>query len=517
MKLPGGAEGLFGVTVRRPVAILMVTVAAVVFGIFSYRLLPMELMPDIAYPSLTVRTEYTGAAPQEVEENVTRPLEEALGVVGGLVRMSSVSRADISDVTLEFTWDTAMSQAWQEVTERLDTRLPARGRRQAADPALRPVAGAGAPPRPGLGPRARTRDPAGLKRLRTFAEIELERRLEQVAGVAAVRVLGGLEEQISVDLDEDELRRTGLSIQEVVRRLSVENVNLAGGDIKEGDTQYLVRTVNEFSTLEEIADLVVLRSGRARPAPARPGTGALGLGRPQGDHAAARTRGGGTGDPEGGRRQRRCDGHRGCATPWVTTRRDCARLLPEDWTLELISDRSTFIRASVDEVRNTAILGGLLAVLVLYLFLRDFRSTAVVSVAIPVSVAAVFAPMNLTGLSLNIMSLGGLALGIGMLVDSGIVVVESIARCREEGDAPAPRRGARHLGGRHGGCRLDADHRGGLLPDGLRRGRRRPGLRRPGADRGLRSAGQPGRLGLPRPRADRPGDGRRVRQEAAGP
>jgi HAE1 family hydrophobic/amphiphilic exporter-1 len=438
-----GAEGLFGVTVRRPVAILMVTLAAVVFGFFSYRRLPVELMPDISYPSLTVRTEYNGAAPQEVEENVTRLLEEALGVVGGLVRMSSISRADLSDVTLEFTWDTSMNQAWQEVTERLDTvYLPEDAEKPLIlryDPSLEPVIRLAL-----ASTREKDQSPEGLKRLRTFAELELERRLEQVAGVAAVRVLGGLEEQISVELNEEELRRTGLSIQEVARRLSVENVNLAGGDIKEGDTQYLVRTVNEFGSVEEIADLVVARSGgrefRLRD-----------LGRVRSGWAdrevITRLRQNEAVEIE---IQKEADANIVAMASAVRealegrpgqgalpAEQGLTGLLPEGWTLELITDRSTFIRASVDEVRNTAILGGLLAVLVLYLFLRDFRSTAVVSLAIPVSVAAVFAPMNLSGLSLNIMSLGGLALGIGMLVDSGIVVVESIARCREEGDEPA--------------------------------------------------------------------------------
>jgi len=237
-------ESVFSVTLRRPVAILMVTLASVVFGIFSYRLLPIELMPDITYPSLTVRTEYSGAAPEEVEENVTRLVEEALGVVGGLVRLSSISRAGLSDVTLEFAWDTPMGEAWQEVTERLDTvYLPEDAGKPLIlryDPSLDPVVRLAL-----ASSRERDQGAEGLKRLRTFAEEELKKRLEQVEGVAAVRILGGLEEQVSVDLDEAALRSTGLSIQEVARRLEVENVNLAGGDIKEGDPQYLVRVVEQ--------------------------------------------------------------------------------------------------------------------------------------------------------------------------------------------------------------------------------------------------------------------------------
>ncbi len=427
MREPRGT-GLFQVTVRRPVAILMVTVAAVVFGVFSYRLLPVELMPDISYPSLTVRTEYPGAAPEEVEENVVRPLEEALGVVGGLVRLSSISRAGIGDVTLEFTWDTQMSQAWQEVTERLDgVFLPDEAEKPlilrydpSLDPVIRLVVASSAEEDQG---------PSGLKRIRTYAEQELKRNLEQVEGVAAIRVLGGLEEQISVDLNEDALRRTGLSIQEVVRRLSVENVNLAGGDIREGDTRYLVRTVNEFRGLPEIEDLVVAKV-QGRDVRLRD----IGVVRSGWADRKVITR---LHQAEAVELELQKEADFNIVSMAAAVKEAVGKLraeLPEGWSLEVVSDRSTFIRASVNEVISTAILGGLLAVLVLYLFLRDFRTTAVISVAIPVSVAAVFAPMNLSGLSLNIMSLGGLALGIGMLVDSGIVVVESIARCREEGD-----------------------------------------------------------------------------------
>jgi HAE1 family hydrophobic/amphiphilic exporter-1 len=442
-------QSVFSVTLRRPVAILMVTLASVVFGIFSYRLLPIELMPEITYPSVTVRTEYPGAAPEEVEENVTRLVEEALGVVGGLVRLSSISRAELSDVTLEFAWDTPMGEAWQEVTERLDTVfLPEDAGKPLIlryDPSLDPVLRLAL-----ASSREEDQTAAGLKRLRTFAEEELKKRLEQVEGVAAVRVLGGLEEQVSVDLDEEALRSTGLSIQEVARRLEVENVNLAGGDIKEGDTQYLVRTVNEFRSLDEIAELVVASVG-GRELKLRD----VGVVRSGWADREVITRFKGEEAVEV-EIQREADANMIVMAATVRRAVDGSRgdpglrgLLPEGWSLEVISDRSTFIDAAVDEVRVAAVVGGLLAVLVLYLFLRDFRPTAVISVAIPVSVAATFAPMNLSGLSLNIMSLGGLALGIGMLVDSGIVVVESITRCREEGDdnERAVVRGTSEVGG----------------------------------------------------------------------
>lgn len=442
-------DSAFSVVLRRPVAITMVTLATVVFGVFSYRLLPIELMPDITYPSLTVRTAYPGAAPEEVEENVTRLIEEALGVVSGLVRLSSVSRAELSDVTLEFTWDTPMGEAWQEANEQLDgVFLPEDADKPLIlryDPSLDPVLRLAL-----ASSREQDQGPAGLKRLRTFAEEQLKKRLEQVEGVAAVRVLGGLEEQISVDLDEHALSSTGLSIQEVVRRLGVENVNLAGGDIKEGDTQYLVRTVNEFTSLDEISDLVVANVGDREIKLRDVGTVLSGWADRE---VITRFRGAEAVELE---IQKEADANMiamaasvGAALDGIAGEPGLRALLPESWSLEVISDRSTFVAAAVDEVRSAAVVGGLLAVLVLYLFLQEFRSTAVISIAIPISVAATFAPMHLSGLSLNIMSLGGLALGIGMLVDASIVVVESIARCREEGDSNdrAVVRGTSEVGG----------------------------------------------------------------------
>ena len=241
----------------RPVAILVVFLAAVVFGGLSLTRLPLTLMPELTYPTLTVRTEYPGAAPEEVENDVSRPIEEELGVIGGLQRIHSVSRAGISDVVLEFTWDADMPEATQEVLERLDrVFLPDETERPLVlhyDPQLDPIlelslTGAG----------ERFEGEAGLRRLRRIAEFDVKRRLEPVKGVAAARVRGGLEEEIHVLLEEEQLRRSGISIQDVITRLAEENINLAGGTLKEGRTEYLVRTLNEYEDVDEIGETVVL-------------------------------------------------------------------------------------------------------------------------------------------------------------------------------------------------------------------------------------------------------------------
>ncbi|MEM1246244.1 MAG: efflux RND transporter permease subunit [Acidobacteriota bacterium] len=450
----------------RPVAVLMVFVAAVVFGFLSYSRLPVTLMPEMSYPTLTVRTEYPGAAPEEVENDVSRRIEEVLGVVAGLRRMNSISRAGVSDVVLEFSWDTEMSDAIQDTLEKLDlVLLPQEAERPLIlrfDPSLDPVMELSLS---GVGDRF-TGD-EGLRRLRRLAELQVKRSLEPIKGVAAVKVRGGLEEEIHVLLDAEALRRSRLSAQNVIDRLAQENINVAGGTLKEGRTEYMVRTVNEYVNLDQIRQTVVtttdgreirvedlgtvIRSNREREILTRTdgresvqldvfkeadanmvalakvvtdAVGELRIDEETGelvppDARAAATRGrGGRGRPGQPRSA-------GLAEDLFKA---------EGATLEVVADRSKFIEGSINEVRNTAVLGGLLAVVILYLFLRSFTTTLIVAVSIPISLLITFAPLNLLGVSLNIMSLGGLALGIGMLVDSSIVVLESIFRCREEGD-----------------------------------------------------------------------------------
>ena len=468
----------------RPVAILMVFLAAVVFGALSYQRLPITLMPELSYPTLTVRTEYPGAAPEEVENDISRPIEEALGVIGGLTRLSSVSRSGVSDVVLEFTWDTDMSEAIQDTLEKLDlVFLPQEAERPLIlrfDPSLDPVLELSL-----SGHDERFEGEEGLRALRRIAELQIKRTLEPIRGIAAVRLRGGLEEEIHVLVDEEQLRRTGLSIQTVIDRLRQENVNVAGGTLKEGRIEYMVRTLNEFENLEQMRETVVARvDGRDvhlrdlaevktahkereimtrtngeesvqldiykeadanMVALSRRIRDALG----EFDLAAYEAKIARGPEPEEEKKKKGFqfgppkdneDGPSGLTEILYAN---------EGVLLEIVADRSIFIKSSIDEVRNTAVLGGLLAVIVLFLFLRNGRSTAIIAVSIPISLLVTFAPLNLLGVTLNIMSLGGLALGIGMLVDSSIVVLESIFRCREEGDSlkTAAVRGTREVRG----------------------------------------------------------------------
>ena len=429
----------------RPVAILMVFLAAVVFGWLSFDRLPVTLMPELTYPTVTVRTEYPGAAPEEVENDISRPIEESVGVIGGLKKLSSISRAGISDVVLEFAWDTDMSDATQSILEKLDlVFLPEEAKRPLIlhyDPSLDPIMELSL-----SGEGKRYEGESGLRRLRRLAELHIKNELEPIKGVAAVRVRGGLEEEIHVLLEEEALRRTGISIQQVIDRLAQENINVAGGTLKEGRIEYLVRTLNEYENIGQIADTVVTtyegRDVRVKD------LGGVAWAHKERE-ILTRTDGGESvqieifkeGDANIVALSKRVKAALGEFDFEETGEEDAeaaglvARVFKEEGAkIQLVADRSLFIESSIREVINTAVLGGLLAVFILYLFLRNFQATAIIAVSIPISLLITFAPLNLLGVSLNIMSLGGLALGIGMLVDSSIVVLESIYRCREEGD-----------------------------------------------------------------------------------
>lgn len=466
----------FEITTRRPVAIFMVVLAIAVFGYVSYQQLPLNMMPDISYPTLTVRTDYPDTAPEEVENLISRPIEQRLGVVSNLVSITSISRPGISDVILEFGWGTDMNDAVQTVRENLDRLNLPRGVNRPLilryDPTQDPIM------------RVGIYGQENMFLLRQIAEEEIKQELEALKGVAAARVKGGLEEEIRVEISERQLSLMGLNINTINSRLQEENVNLAGGSLLDGQTEYLVRTLNEFRQIEEIADLVVgerngieirikdvgrvYRTNKEREIITRVnGVESVEIEIFKEADAnivatAQRVKDRMFGTFEqleyvkklkaGEIEDAKTNDRRAQVRQFVQMKEMTSFLaysLPSDVNMELLSDQSTFIESSVNEVKQTAVVGGILAILVLYIFLRNPSNTAIVGVAIPISIVATFAPMNIFGVSLNIMSLGGLALGIGMLVDNAIVVLESIFRCREEGDdiVTATIRGTGEVGG----------------------------------------------------------------------
>ncbi len=424
---------LVEIATERRVTIVMFTVAILLFGAVSLSRLKVNLLPDLSYPTITIRTELTGAAPLEIENLLTKPIEESVGVIKNVRKVRSVSRSGQSDVTLEFLWGTDMDIAGIDVREKLDIlELPLEAERPLLlrfDPSSEPIQrlalvdGAEAPSVASLDDSAMR-----LRLLRRFAEDNLKNDLEGVEGTAAVKVSGGFEDEIQILVDEQKLAQLGISIDTVSNRIRAENVNLSGGRLEEGSQRFLVRTINEFQSVEEIADAVIATPS-GRPVYLR--------------DIASVTR---------GFKEReaitRIDGREsvelaiykeGDANTVQVANRITQRVevlgdrLPANAELVPIYDQSTFISQAIGQVRSAALLGGLLAVLVLYAFLRDARATFIIGLAIPISVIGTFVLMYASDITLNIMSLGGIALAVGLLVDNSIVVLENIVRKKEQG------------------------------------------------------------------------------------
>ena len=454
---------------RRRVTVAMLMITLVLFGLIALGNLKVNLLPDLSYPTLTVRTEYTGAAPAEIETLVTERVEEAVGVVKGLRRLKSVSRTGQSDVVLEFAWGTDMDQASLEVRDKMEAlQLPLD-----ADPPVLLRFNPSTEPVLRLALAGPVRDgDAALTELRRYADEDLRKKLEPVSGVAAVKVAGGYEDEVQVLIDQQKLAQLNLPLSTVVQRLAQENINLSGGSLEEGSQRYLVRTVNQFASVGEIGEmLLTVRSagnGAAEAAAAEMARVAAATGSSAAMAAAAsvQSASGGSGAVAGGvpvrlkdvavvrqgHKERdaiiRLDGNEavelaiykeGDANTVSTADAVHARLeqireqVPEGIQLTVIEDQSTFIRQAIDDLKKDAVLGGALAILVIFLFLRDGWSTFVVSLSLPVSIITTFFLMDQLDLSLNVMSLGGLALATGLVVDDSIVVLESIAKARERG------------------------------------------------------------------------------------
>ena len=468
---PGGFS-LVEFATRRRVTIAMMTLTLVLFGLIALSSLKVNLLPDLSYPTLTVRTDYTGAAPSEIETLISQPAEEALGVVKGLRKLKSVSRTGQSDVVLEFAWGTDMDQASLDVRDKmeslqfpLDAKPPVLLR---FNPSTQPIMRLALSPKQSTAQARTTGDAEAIRQLmelRRFADDDLKRKLEPVDGVAAVKVGGGLEDEVQVDIDQRKLAQLGLSADTVINRLQQENVNVSGGRLEEGSQRYLVRTVNQFATVDEIANMLL--TTRTASAGNSGSDQAMRLAAASGDASvmAALSQGSGgesTGslplrlkdvaDVRQGYKEReaiiRLDGREavelaiykeGDANTVATADALEARLkqireqLPDDIDLQVIEDQSIFIRNAIGDVKLDAVIGGLLSILIIFLFLRDGWSTFVISLSLPVSIIATFFFMGQLGLSLNVMSLGGLALATGLVVDDSIVVLESIAKARERG------------------------------------------------------------------------------------
>lgn len=428
---------LTATAVRRPIGTAMIYLAVVVLGAVSLRSLAVDLLPKADFPRISITTEYEGVAPQEIETLITRPIEQAVSTLDGIDRIEAVSAEGLSRVSLRFVWGSNLDQAVNEVRAALDRvkpRLP-----EAISPPMVFKFDLSDIPVAVLGLRGGG-DPRTLKRL---AIEVLSPRIERLPGIASVSVSGGRDREIRVELDAARLSGLALRAEDVSQALARENRTVSAGDMRESGREVAIRTVGEFRNLAEIEAIVVAeREGRPirvrDVGQVRDGSretkselfldGGRGIRLRIAKQAGANT----------------IDVVRGLRAEMVRINREYEGRAE----LSMLRDTADFIERSVANVRSGALVGSLLSILVLLVFLRSLRATLVVATAIPVSILATFALMYGAGITLNIISFGGLALGIGMLVDGAIVILENVHRRHEAGDSPveAAIRGAREVG-----------------------------------------------------------------------
>jgi HAE1 family hydrophobic/amphiphilic exporter-1 len=448
--------------VKRPVTVLMMVLAISVIGIMSYLRTPVDLLPEMTFPGAAVVISLPGAAPQEVESLLTRPVESALATVSKVREISSSSREGSSIVMVSFDWGTNMDFAALEMREKLDMvqrYLPAEVSAPMVlkfDPSLQPILNIA------LASTERT-----LSEVRSLAEETIMPRLERLEGVAAVTVSGGMRPAIQVKVDPEQLERFDLSLSQVANAARGGSVNIPGGRLETDGQDYLIRSVLELNSLSDLQNLVIgmrrIQTITEAPVSQYPSAAYPHLGGgmvrlvPIYLHEVATIEK----DPILGQGlsrlntvpsitlsvQKRSDSN----TVLVAHRvKDELSKLSNDYPdLNVLAtmDQSSFIDRAIDTVQDSALLGAALAVAVLFVFLRSVTSTLVIALAVPVSVIATFALIYFGGLTLNLMTLSGLALGIGMLVDNSIVVLESIFRRQEAGESRevAARKGAEEV------------------------------------------------------------------------
>jgi HAE1 family hydrophobic/amphiphilic exporter-1 len=409
--------------VHRPVLTTIIFLVVITLGLVSFSRLSIDLMPEITYPTISVITDYANVGPQEIEESVSRPIEEALAAVQGVEEITSTSTEGRSRVRVAFTWGTDLDVAANDIRDRID-RVMARLPEDIERPMIRKF-DLSAFPVMYLGVSS-SLNPLDLRQI---VEDQVKYRLERVPGVAAIDIRGGLNREIHVDLHAAELKALGISTDAILAALRSENRNVPAGLYDKGNLEVLVRTQGEYRSLDEIRNTVIA-TREGSPIQVRDIADVLD-------------------SWEEVRQVVRIDGkpglrisvskQSGANTVNVAreVRAEMERINRDIPQLRLIAliDTSRYIKQSISNMGIAILLGGILAIIILFLFLRNVSSTLIIATAIPISIIATFGLMYFGGFTLNIVTFGGLALGIGMLVDNAIVVLENIYRHRESGNS----------------------------------------------------------------------------------
>ncbi|ADQ14300.1 efflux RND transporter permease subunit [Halanaerobium hydrogeniformans] len=425
-------------SIKRPVTTSMIILAVILIGIVALLNLSLDLYPDITFPGAAIVTSYSGVGSEEIENLVTRPIESSVSTVEGVQAVRSTSAMGSSTVVVEFNWGRDMDFAVLDLREQIDmisgTALPDGADNPLVfkfDPAMLPIMVYGV-----------SADDLDLAELKEETEDQLIPRLERTPGVAQVNLQGGLEREIIVSLKRDRLNHYNLDYETIKGILAQENVNVSAGDVRQGNRELLVRTIGKFSSIEEIKDVNIPVGERgfvklSDIAEVEDGFADVQtISRTDGKESISLSI------------QKQTDANTVDVAEAVKEEVEAIKGDYPDYNFAVAFDQSEFIVDSINSVSRNAIIGGLLAVLILYLFLRNIRSTLIIATAMPVSIIATFVLMFFADVNLNVISLGGLALGVGMLVDNAVVVLENIYRYRSmgQGRIEAAKEGSSEVG-----------------------------------------------------------------------
>lgn len=412
-------------SIKRPITMLMVIAVILVLGFISFSKLGIDLFPEFSLPVGVVITQYQGASSHEVENMITKPLEQTLSTMSNVKNIQSLSSEGNSTILIEFNWGTDMDIASQDIREKVDLIepfLPSDAQAPMVvkfDPSMMPVM------------QIALYGGDNIVQLKKIAEDTIESRLLRIEGVASVGISGGLERQIAISVDPDKLAFHGLSMPQLASKLQMENINLPGGNVNQGKKKYNIRTEAEFKDIAEIENMPIpLPQGGSIPLKS--------IAKIEDTHKDISTIARYNGKPSIALTIQKQSGYNTVQVA-KKVKSEMAKLkseIPVEIGYEMLLDQSDFIEFSINNVKNNAIMGGIIAVLVIYLFLQNLRSTLIIGLSIPISIIATFVLIYFNKLTLNMLSLGGLALGVGMLVDNSIVVLENIFSHRAQGEEP---------------------------------------------------------------------------------
>ena len=418
--------------VKKPTTILIIFVVLAALGIYTAARLPIDLFPDIELPMVYVVTNYENAGPEEVERAVTRPLESVFSGVTGLNKITSTSSFGSSMILLELNYGSNADSAVNEIRDKLDLvrdMLPEDSSSPTIiriDPSMLPMMSL---------ILTGTRTP---EELRQYAESTIQPKLEQIDGVASADISGGREKVIRIDIPRDRLDAYGLSIPQIAQMIGSQNIYGSGGQITQGDTNYSITTSGQYKSLEDIRNTVISYKMTENNGTGMPQMRSILL-RDVADvyegYKDISSLAYFNGQPAVMLQVQKQSGNNSLQTAGAVYEKleEIKASLPKDISIEVGMDTTQIIQMSIDQVKNSAIQGAILAVIVLFIFLRSLKSTSIIAITIPISLIITLGLMYFFGLTLNLMTLAGLALGVGMLVDNSIVILENIYSYRNKG------------------------------------------------------------------------------------